>query len=208
MRLKRLFWARGKLEGFIVLLISCLITSCSSNKIALPIPGQNEAVQKNIYIEYMNIADTYFELQKYDKAENYYKAAMSNKDIYWTAFYKLAKCYVYQNKWALAQDAYENFLKRDENNNSLKASLAYIYAANGNISKSKEAYLELIEENPQQADYLENYISILIAMENMEEAKIYYEKLKEEFPSSSKIEDFKKKFESPESSEEEGKSNN
>ena len=115
MKLKRLFLDNfiKKTAVFFAAVFAFLFISCSSNKFAFPIPGENASAITNIYIEYLNIADIYFSLEKFDKAESYYKAAMGNKDIYWNAYYKLAKCYVYQSKWGDAQTAYETMLKRD-----------------------------------------------------------------------------------------------
>ena len=161
MKLKKSYWVKFIVAATIAVTVSLNI-SCTSNRIAVPIPGQGDAVQKNIYIEYLNIADIYFELEKYSKAETYYKAAMGNKDIYWNAYYKLAKCYAYESKWADAQTVYETLLKRDPQNNSIQASLGYIYAMNGNTEKAGQIYEKLIEENPDQANYLENYILILL----------------------------------------------
>ena len=69
MKLKRLFWDKriAFTTGLLLLVISTI--SCSSSKFEIPIPGKNDTVISNIYIEYMNIADTYFDLKKYDKAE-------------------------------------------------------------------------------------------------------------------------------------------
>ncbi|MBR4180296.1 MAG: tetratricopeptide repeat protein [Treponema sp.] len=145
----------------------------------------------------MNLADAYYELEKYDKAVSYYKAAMENKDIYWTAYYKLARCYVYQSKWDTAQTSYETLLKRDPKNNSLKSSLAYIYAMNGNVEKSTVMYKELIESNPDQSEYLENYICLLLAQDKKDEAKTQFDILAEKYPASKKIEELSKQFEAP-----------
>ncbi|MBP5603094.1 MAG: tetratricopeptide repeat protein [Treponema sp.] len=150
----------------------------------------------------MNIADIYFELEKFAKAETYYKAAMGNNDIYWSAYYKLAKCYVYQSKWADAQETYETILKRDPDNNSIKASIAYIYAMNGNHQKALDVYEELIKENPDQAEYLENYICVLLATENIDEAKTSIGELKEKFPENKRIEEFEKQLPKEETEEE------
>ena len=196
MKLKRLFLDSIFLLSFV------MIISCSSTKFSVPIPGQNEAVITNIYIEYLNIADIYFGLEKFDKAETYYKAAMGNKDIYWSAYYKLAKCYVYQSKWGDAQSTYETILKRDPDNSSIKSSMAYIYAMSGNTQKSIEIYKELIEAEPDQQELLENYICVLLTDENnKEEAQEAYETLKERFPESKKIEEFDKQFPKPEPEE-------
>ena len=178
---------------FSAAVIFCNI-SCSSNKLAFPIPGQNNTAITNIYIEYLNIADIYFGLEKFDKAETYYKAAMGNKDIYWNAYYKLAKCYVYQSKWGDAQTAYETILKRDPDNNSIKSSIAYIYSMNGRIDKAIEIYSDLILTSPDQVEYLENYICVLLAAELPEEAEEQYDVLKEKFPESSRLEELGKHF--------------
>ena len=194
MKLKRLYWARVVVKAIFCIALSLFTISCSSNKIAFPIPGQSESANKNIYIEYLNIADIYFELEKYDKAETYYKAAMSNKDIYWTAYYKLARCYVYQSKWADAQSVYEELLKRDSDNSVLKSNMAYIYAMNGNTNQSCELYEQLINDYSEQSEYLENYICVLLAAEKKEEAELSYIKLKELFPESKRIQEFEPQF--------------
>ncbi len=168
--------------------------SCSSNKIAFPIPGERNAAITNIYAEYLNIADIYFELEKFDKAESYYKAAMGNRDIYWNAYYKLAKCYAYQSKWGDAQTAYETMLKRDPANTSIKSSIAYIYSMNGNTDKAIDLYQELLQESPDQVEILENYICLLLAVEKKEEAQSQVELLKEKFPESKRIEEFEQYF--------------
>lgn len=200
MKLKRLFWAKGFLLADALFGILC-ISSCSSTKFSVPIPGRNDAVITNIYAEYLNIADIYFGLEKFDKAETYYKAAMGNNDIYWTAFYKLAKCYVYESKWGDAQASYETILKRDPENNSIKASIAYIYAMNGNPEKASDIYKELIESNPDQMEYLENYICVLLASDQKDQAKESFEQLKEKFPESKRIEEISKQFPTDEDQE-------
>ena len=72
MKLKRLFLDKKNIfaAGLLLLAAGLLNISCSSNKMAFPIPGQNQTAITNIYIEYLNLADTYFELEKYDKAES------------------------------------------------------------------------------------------------------------------------------------------
>ena len=196
MKLRRLFLDKKRIfAATLIFMAAAFINiSCSSNKIAFPIPGQNAAAISNIYIEYLNIADIYFGLEKFDKAETYYKAAMDNKDIYWTAYYKLAKCYALQSKWAEAQSAYETLLNRDPDNSSLKSSIAYIYSMNGNLDKAQEIYRNLIDQFPDRAELLENYICVLLAAENKEEAGKQYDLLKEKFPESKRLEELGKHF--------------
>jgi tetratricopeptide (TPR) repeat protein len=198
MKLKKSFWVS-------ICLLPLIFSACSSTKLSVPIPGRSEAVITNIYIEYLNIADIYFGLEKFDKAETYYKAAMGNKDIYWNAYYKLAKCYVYQSKWGDAQTAYETILKRDSENNSIKSSIAYIYAMNGNTDKALEIYSQLIEASSDQSEYLENYICVLLAAEKQEEAHEQFNLLAQKFPESKRLEELGKYF--VEETEEESENN-
>ena len=73
---------------------------------------------------------------------------------------------------------------------------------NGNTEKAGQIYEKLIEENPDQADYLENYILILLGAEKKEEAEAAYNSLVEKFPASKRVEEFKKQFEKEEPAEE------
>lgn len=186
MKLKRLFLAN---------ILAALFISCASNNIALPVPGKSEIVTNNIYIEYMNIADIYFSLEKYDKAAQFYEYAMMNKDNYWSAYYKLGQCYVYQNKYDSALRIYYKLLDRDQNNNSLKSSIAYMEAQTGNTKKALELYDNLIINNPNEAIYLENKIAVLLALENNAEAEELFNQLQEEFPENATNEKFSKYFE-------------
>ena len=74
----------------------CLI-SCKST-VHLPIPGEATIKQNNIYSEYMSIGDAYLDLEKFDKAITYYQKAMVNKNLYWTAYYKLGRSYALSKK--------------------------------------------------------------------------------------------------------------
>jgi tetratricopeptide (TPR) repeat protein len=82
----------------------CFI-SCKST-VHLPIPGESTIKQNNIYSEYMSIGDAYLDLEKFDKAITYYQKAMVNKNLYWTAYYKLGRSYALSKKWKEAKKVY------------------------------------------------------------------------------------------------------
>ncbi|MCR4953707.1 MAG: tetratricopeptide repeat protein [Treponema sp.] len=191
-----------KLGTVLFILSLIFFQACQSTSVDIPLPGENSARIKNIYIEYMNIADEYFKLENYSKAVTYYKYAMKNKELYWTAYYKLAKTYAYQENWSEALTVYKVLLYRDPDNISLVASMAYIYAMTSQFDDAKKLYFELMEKNPDDSTYLENYISVLVAQGKIDEAKEQYEILKEKFPESTNIDKFQKEFDAIKKAEE------
>lgn len=170
-----------------------LFFSCTS--VHVPIPGETEVKKNNIYVEYMNIADAYNDLEKYDKAILYYNYAMKNKSLRWSAYYKLGRAYAMNKDWSNAQNVYEHLLKRDSENTSLKMSLAYIYAMSGNLDDSGELYRTLYSENPDNSDILVNYINVLFAQENYGQVRAKLAELKEKFKDNASISSFEKKLE-------------
>ena len=170
-----------------------LILSCVSKPI--PIPGESKILIENIYFEYLNIADKYFELEDYNNAAKYYKLAMENKNLYWQSYYKLAKTYALLSDWKNALPMFEKLLERDKDNHSIKASLAYIYSMQGDTKKAIEIYKTLLEEDSLNEKYLENYLAVLLSskdsfLENQEEIEKIYEQIETSFPNNTNLKIF------------------
>ena len=170
--------------------------SCQSSSF---IPGQKNIQINNLYIEYFKIADSYYKLQDYTSAAEYYKKAMNSKEIYWDAYYKLAKTYAASTNWDQALFMFVKLQERDPENSGLKASLAYLYSMKGDFIKAKEIYEELLQTEEVNEKYLENYIAILlqnesIYLENQSEVELKIETLKQFFPENKNIEIFNKKI--------------
>ena len=200
MKLKKLFSAKKSVCTIIAGFSALLFFSCTSASLSVPVPGQGAAKTRNIYAEYYNLGDSYFKLESYDKAAEYYELAMRKKDQYWAAFYQLAKCYVFQSKWNEALPMYKKLLERDSENASLKASLAYIYAMQGDFKNASKIYEALLEEQPKNQDYLENYLALLASQEKKFEKKYSlkflnaYDSLKEEYPENKNLKTFEDKY--------------
>lgn len=180
MKLKKLFWAN--------ILTLALFTSCASKPI--PIPGDSNKVRENTYNEYMNIADMYFDLEKYDKAVTYYKLCLEKKSLYWASYYKLAKTYALMSNWNEAAKMYGKILERDPENASVKSSIAYIYAMQGDTKKALEIYNELIQLQPENQEYLENYIAIQLLSKDLTDVEAPMALLNRDFPDSENIKKF------------------
>lgn len=211
MKLKKSFLAK-----FSALALTVLLTSCASTNLSVPVPGQGAIKTRNIYAEYYTLGESYFKLEDYKKAAEYYELAMRKKEQYWAAYYKLAKCYVFTSDWNNALPMYKKILERDPENASLKASLAYIYSMKGEFSNSIQIYEELLLQQPHNQDYLENYLAVMAADDKKFEKKHAekftqaYETLKEEYPENKNLKTFEDKYkelmkikdEEPETSEE------
>lgn len=174
-----------------VIFFSLFVVACSSLN-EFGIPGEIEAKRNNIYIEYMNLGDSYFELAKYDKAIEYYNLALKNKEIYWVCYFKLGRTYALAKKYTEARKIYNRLLKRDKNNTDIQISLAYLYAMEGKTDSAISIYEYLCSKEEYNADILVNYINVLILDEQLNYAKSKLTLLKEKFPDNQNIETFEK----------------
>ena len=186
------------MKKLLFFLFPLIFSSCASFRV--PVPGETVAKKNNIFAEYMNIADAYNDLGKYDKAITYYNLAKANKTLRWSANYKLAHTYAMNKNWEEAQKLYLELYKRDPENSSIQMSVAYIYAMNGKLSSAENIYVSLVEKNPENADILVNYINVLFAMEKYSEVEKNLAVLKEKFKDNSNISLFEKKLEEIKSS--------
>ena len=199
MKLKKLFSAKHSIAVILITAV-ILLTSCASNNLSVPVPGQGAVKTRNIYVEYYMLGDSYFKLEDYKKAAEYYELAMRKKDQYWAAYYKLAKCCVFTSDWATALTMYKKILERDPENASLKAGIAYIYSMQGDFKNSISIYEELLVSQPVNQEYLENYLAVMAADEKKFE-KSYadkfmqtYETLKAEYPDNKNLTIFENKY--------------
>lgn len=154
------------------------------------VPGETEIIERNIVAEYMNIANAYEDLKKYDKALEYYQLALDSdkkNKIDNSVLYSMGRCYVLQKNWSSAKKIYSQLLLVDEDNTNLKISLAYIDAMSGNLEDACVQYKKLSEENPSDASLIKNYISVLMAADKLDEAENQLGILKEKFPTDSSI---------------------
>lgn len=200
MKLKKLYLAKSIAAGLLTAFVLISSSSCESTQLSVPVPGQGAVKTNNIYAEYYNLGESYFKLEDYKKAAEYYELAMKKKEQYWAACYKLAKCYAFTSDWNNALTMYKKILKRDPENASLKASVAYIYSMQGDFKNSISIYEELLQVQPKNQEYLENYLAVLAADEKKFEKKNAvkfteaYDTLKTEYPENKNLKTFEDKY--------------
>lgn len=182
-----------KKSTFCYLSLVFLFFSCSDTA-HLPVPGEKNAVESNISVEYYSIASSYEELKNYKKAIDYYNLAKKNKKMRASSEYKIARCYALLKDWDNAQAGFEKILKKDPSNTNIKISLAYIMAMRGDLEASSQLYSTLVSENSTDVSILKNYISVLCARGMFDEANVQLAVLKEKFPDDADISGIEKKL--------------
>mgnify|MGYP000726685775 FL=1 len=182
-----------KKSTFCYLSLVFLFFSCSGTA-HLPVPGEKNAVESNISVEYYSIASSYEELKNYKKAIDYYNLAKKNKKMCASSEYKIARCYALLKDWDNAQAGFEKILKKDPSNTNIKISLAYIMAMRGDLEASSQLYSTLVSENSTDVSILKNYISVLCARGMFDEANVQLAVLKEKFPDDADISGIEKKL--------------
>lgn len=182
-----------KKSTFCYLSLVFLFFSCSGTA-HLPVPGEKNAVESNISVEYYSIASSYEELKNYKKAIDYYNLAKKNKKMRASSEYKIARSYALLKDWDNAQAGFEKILKKDPSNTNIKISLAYIMAMRGDLEASSQLYSTLVSENSTDVSILKNYISVLCARGMFDEANVQLAVLKEKFPDDADISGIEKKL--------------
>lgn len=178
--------------AFLIFIYALSGMSCSSGRVT--VPGESKVIERNINQEYFSIAEIYKSSKNYEKAIEYYEKVLGTKEHHEVAFYQIALCNVYLGKWAEARKSFIRLLKKDRENISLKSSLAYIEAMNGNFKKAERMYENIYSQNPNDSDVLVNLINVLIERKKYAYAKERLVLLEDKFPDDSHINDLKTKL--------------
>ncbi len=169
------------------------LVACSSLG-GLRVVGEKDRIYSNVLSEYYLIGEAYLENKKYQKAIEYYTKALEHPDLTASAHYKIAYAYALADNWEKARAGYEELLEKDPDNSELTKSLAYIYARQGDLAHASALYRKLVEKNPFDQSMLENFITVLITGNYLEEAEIVLQQLKTDFPDNTTIQGFEEKL--------------
>lgn len=174
--------------------IAMMLVSCRT-AMDYAVPGVHKITLQNIHKEYMLIADEYVKLEKYDKAIEYYTQALDDKEIYWTAYYKLGRAYALAGKWAEAEAVYTRLVERDTENTDLIRSIAYIKGMNGHLNEAMEIYNALLDKNGDDETTIANAAAVLLTQGQNDTARVYIDMLKDKFPESKSLDTLGKALE-------------
>jgi len=132
--------------------------------------------------EYYNIANAYFDLEKYDKAVFYYNEAVKMDDSLTQARFNLALAYLGLRQNDTANDILLNLLKEDSKNTKIMASLAYSYHQQGKDEEALSELDKILEISPEDAEARNNRAIILWELDKKEEAEAEFKRLLKYIP--------------------------
>jgi len=121
--LKKLFWVN---------LSFILLFSCVSNKEEI-----------DIVLEYYNIGNAFYELDQFDKAEDYYLRVLKIDPDFHKARNNLVYIYVKKLQFDLAKENIQYLKNSDSENIVVKKLDAYVKYKEGNLKDSLNLYLEI-----------------------------------------------------------------
>ncbi|KAJ5135669.1 uncharacterized protein N7515_004947 [Penicillium bovifimosum] len=140
------------------------------------------------YEETRNLARTFREYGKHDKAIEYFKLASSLQEYNWFSQWGLATCYAYQKEWALAIETIEglkNMIKCGDNRDDdlylpdLDRDLASYIRERGDSGKALEMYEAILREYPNDYDASLGIILLYHKDDNPEGLLNFLESLKD-----------------------------
>lgn len=184
--MKKIFWLS-------LFFSAILLSSCKTSSVL--VPGEKQISLKQMYSEYYAIAEEYVKLENYTKAIEYYEFSMKDKSLRTAAYYKIGQCYAKNKQYDKAYEVFSNIAKKDPDNTSIKSSLAYLTAMKGDVKEAARLYSQLVVSNPESAETLVNYISVLITLKDYETASLNLEHLEKKYPSTTQIASLKENLE-------------
>lgn len=137
--------------------------------------------------EYMELANGYAGLSKYEKALSFYSQARKAPEYRNASEYGMARMYAFLEKWDETVPLLEGLLQRDPKNMIVSSALAYALAAKGEPERAALVYKDLYEINSEDPESGLAYARILLLCEDYQEVLDLSASLREKFPDSTII---------------------
>ena len=121
--------------------------------------------------EYYALGVSYFELQKYAEAENYFQKAKFHKATKNAAEYNLGRIAYETGRYSKADIYFRRIIDRDEENITALTAAAYTSIKLEELERAEIYYRRVLELVPESHDEGYNYALVLAALGKPEEAE-------------------------------------
>ena len=132
--------------------------------------------------DYLYLADSYAEVEEYEKALFFYeKAAMEDafKDV---ATYGIGRMHALSENWGAAVKVFKALYEQESENSILLSAYAFALASDGQLDKALPLYATLVDAQPDDARVAADYVELLFAAKMYDEAREEAAAVKERFP--------------------------
>ena len=126
--------------------------------------------------EYYNIGNAYYDLERFERAADYYLRALALDSRLTPAGYNLARAYVRDGRYPEARRRLQELLADDPDNLLLRETLAYVDYLSGDIERATTGYQEILALSPLNANALFNLGRIAEEQQRLQQALGYYER--------------------------------
>lgn len=138
-------------------------------------------LKKELATEYLELADAYAEVKRYDKAADFYERAARHENYYNVTRYKLARVYALAGKWQETIAVLEPLFAQEPDNLLISNAYAFALLSAGENEKALPIYERNYLENTQDPVQARNYAEMLFLAERYEDARGIIAKMREEY---------------------------
>ena len=138
-------------------------------------------IRQELAAEYLELADAYAAVEKYQKAATFYERAAKHPGFFNATQYKLARMYALLGKWADAVLVLEPLYLQEPDNILLSNSYAFALVSSGQLEKAFPIYERNYNENKANPVQALNYAEILLLAERYDDATATIAVLREQF---------------------------
>lgn len=138
-------------------------------------------LKKELAAEYLELADAYEEVKRYDKAITYYERAAEHEEYFNATRYKLARVYALTGKWEQAISVLDILYTREPDNLLISNAYAFALLSAGDKEKAFPIYEKNYIENEHDPVQARNYAEMLFLAERYQESREIILKMREEY---------------------------
>ena len=149
----------------------------------------NSVVRQELAAEYMDLADAYVAVKKYDKAATFYERAGTHKAYYNATRYKLARMYALSGKWENAVEILEPLYTMEPENLLVANSYSYALVSLGELDKALPIYEKNYVENTDNPVQARNYAEILFLAKRWDDCAAHIARMREQFGDAEELSD-------------------
>jgi tetratricopeptide (TPR) repeat protein len=137
---------------------------------------------KDLAVDYYNLGNAYFNIQKYEEAIIFYERAIELDQELLKAQFNLAHSLIKTNQISEALERLILLQEKDPDNLSIKELIAYCHHLLGDDEKALEIYSDILNISPGNIHALYNKAIILWKMEDFDEAEEYFRQVLQFMP--------------------------